>query len=76
MVCPVCIIPLASGIAALTSGTIASRSKKILIVILLVLFTIISLGITVYFLVFKKQLKKKCKTCSIPDSPDSTPIVS
>lgn len=65
MVCPVCIIPIASGISALMSGTIASKSKKIVIVVLLVLFTLIMIGITVYFLVYKKKLKKECKSCNI-----------
>lgn len=65
MVCPVCIIPIASGISALVSGTVASRSQKILIIVLLVLFTLIMIGITIYFLVYKKKLKKECKTCNM-----------
>jgi Na+-driven multidrug efflux pump len=67
MVCPVCILPILSGAAALGSGTAAARAKNKSMMILMLVASLIFTGITIYIFVKKDDLKNDCDSCKMPE---------
>lgn len=64
MVCPVCIIPIVSGLSALGTGKMASSETSQKMKLILWVITIVFIILCLYY-IYKKFYNVKCDECKI-----------